>query len=169
MGKRTTAYIGLGGNVGDVFNNMRTALDYLNDHPKLIVSQISKLYKTPPWGIEDQDWFLNACAAVETDLPAPELLEFCLDIEKRLHRVREIRWGPRTIDLDVLAYGNLRFETETLTLPHPRIAERAFVLVPLGDIAPGFKINGQTCAQMMLNLTDVDIEVEIDHQNWWGN
>lgn len=161
------AYLGLGGNVGDVLSNMRSALDMLDSNADVSIKKISKLYKTPPWGVEDQNWFLNACALVETRLTAPELLNLCLGTEKSLNRIRDVRWGPRTIDLDVLDYDNTPYKSDMLTLPHPRIAERAFVLVPLADIAPEFNLGGQTCAQMLSAIADVDIHVEIDSQTWW--
>jgi len=167
MDSSVTAYLGLGGNVGDVLGNMRKALNHLQAHDKVSVTKISKLYKTPPWGIEDQDWFLNACVAMETTFTAENLLDLCLDVELRLNRVRDVRWGPRTIDIDLLNYGNTVLNSERLTLPHPRIAERAFVLVPLGDIAPDFELNDKTCAQMLAEQSDANIETEIDNQAWW--
>ena len=131
-----TAYIGLGGNVGDVLANMASALRFLDADAETSLQEVSQVYKTPPWGIEDQDWFLNACAAVKTTRTAQELLELCLEAEIALKRERIVRWGPRTIDLDVLAYGNQEINEENLVIPHPRMQERLFVMQPLSDIAP---------------------------------
>lgn len=149
MARSVTAYIGIGGNVGDVFENMKSALNLLNEHSSISVNQISKIYKTPPWGIEDQDWFLNACISVETTLTAQELLKSCLEVEVALKRIREIRWGPRTIDLDVLVFGEENIAQENLQVPHPRMHERAFVLMPMADIAPDLFLNGKTISQWL--------------------
>lgn len=149
MAKSVTAYIGIGGNVGDVFENMKSALNLLNEHPKISVKQISNIYKTPPWGIEDQDWFLNACASVETTLAAQEFLKSCLEVEVALKRIREIRWGPRTIDLDVLIFGEENIAQDNLQVPHPRMHERAFVLMPMADIAPNLRVNGKTISEWL--------------------
>lgn len=149
MAKSVTAYIGIGGNVGDVFENMKSALNLLNDHSSISVNQISRVYKTPPWGIEDQDSFLNACVSVETTLTAQELLQSCLEVEVALKRIREIRWGPRTIDLDILVFGEENIAHDNLQVPHPRMHERAFVLMPMADIAPDLFLNGKTISQWL--------------------
>jgi 2-amino-4-hydroxy-6-hydroxymethyldihydropteridine diphosphokinase len=158
MAKSVTAYIGIGGNVGDVFASMKSALNLLNDHPQISVNKISKIYKTPPWGIEDQDWFLNACASVETTLTAQELLKTCLEVEVSLKRVREIRWGPRTIDLDVLVFGEENIAQDNLQVPHPRMHERAFVLMPMADIAPDLPLNGKTISQWLEEIDTTGIQ-----------
>lgn len=158
MAKSVTAYIGIGGNVGDVFASMKSALNLLNDHPQISVNKISKIYKTPPWGIEDQDWFLNACASVETTLTAQELLKICLEVELALKRVREIRWGPRTIDLDVLVFGKEKIKQDNLQVPHPRMHERAFVLMPMADIAPDLVLNGKTISQWLEAIDTTGIQ-----------
>ena len=158
MVKSVTAYIGLGGNVGDVFANMKTAIKSLNEHPKISVKSISNVYKTPPWGIEDQDWFLNACASVETSLSAQELLAACLEAEKMLKRVRNLRWGPRTIDLDVLVFGEEVIAEDNLQVPHPRIQERAFVLMPIADIAPDMLLHGKTISHWLETIDASEIQ-----------
>lgn len=149
MVKLVTAYIGLGGNLGDVFASMKSALQTLNEHPQISVNSISKVYKTPPWGIEYQDWFLNACAELHTSLTAQELLAACREAERVLKRVRTIRWGPRTIDLDVLIYGNEEISEENLQVPHPRMHERAFVLMPMADIAPDILLQTKTISDWL--------------------
>ncbi|MEM9575109.1 MAG: 2-amino-4-hydroxy-6-hydroxymethyldihydropteridine diphosphokinase, partial [Pseudomonadota bacterium] len=104
----------------------------------------SRIYRTPPWGITEQDWFYNACAEVETSLEAEALLDLLLTIELAQGRVRDQRWGPRTLDLDIIAYGDATIETERLSIPHPRLGERAFVVLPLMDICPERVISGKT-------------------------
>lgn len=158
MDKVVTAYIGLGGNVGDVFSNMSNAIRALNAHEHISVGLISDVYKTPPWGIEDQDWFLNACVSVKTSLSGRELLHECLDTEKLLNRVREMRWGPRTIDLDVLFYGDASIDEKDLQVPHPRMHERGFVMLPMADIAPNLVLRGKTIKIWLENLETSEIQ-----------
>jgi 2-amino-4-hydroxy-6-hydroxymethyldihydropteridine diphosphokinase len=107
---------------------------------------VSSLYATAPVGREDQPEFLNAAVEIRTTLPPRELLTACLRIEAELGRIRTERWGPRTIDIDVLLYGDRRLAEDGLTLPHPRMQERAFVLAPLAEIAPGLLLDGTTVA-----------------------
>lgn len=130
------AYVALGANLGDRASSLRTALEKMAATPQLDLLRISGVYETDPVGVTDQPLFLNMAAAVATNLSPVALLERLLDIERQMGRVRDVRWGPRTIDLDLLMYEDVRIETETLTLPHPRMGERAFVLVPLRDIWP---------------------------------
>jgi 2-amino-4-hydroxy-6-hydroxymethyldihydropteridine diphosphokinase len=139
---KTTAYIGLGGNVGDVIHSIRSALQHIDGNDKIDLLETSSVYKTPPWGVTEQAWFFNACASIKTSLTAHELLEVCLSIEQTLKRVRDVRWGPRTIDLDVLLFGNEEINEDKLQIPHPRMLERAFVLKPLSDIAPNMELQG---------------------------
>jgi 2-amino-4-hydroxy-6-hydroxymethyldihydropteridine diphosphokinase len=144
MADPVTAYLGLGGNVGDVTASMQAALDRLNAHPSCRITAVSRVFRTPPWGPVEQDWFLNACAEIETELSAPELLDLVLQTERELGRVRTTRWGPRTLDIDILLYGDGTVELENLTIPHPRMTERAFVMVPLADIAGEVRLAGRT-------------------------
>src|SRR5690606_36387048 len=115
-----TAFLGLGGNVGDPVCSMAAALQALDAHPDCAVTGVSRLYRTPPWGKTDQDWFFNSDASVTTTLPPHALLELCLEIERSMKRVRTERWGPRTLDLDILVYGDWETSEDSLTLPHPR-------------------------------------------------
>ena len=140
--------IGLGGNIGDPLEAMRTALKALDAHPACKVIRVSSVWKTPPWGVTDQPDFLNACAAISTTLEPREFLELCLTIEKNLKRVRDLRWGPRSIDLDILFFGDRMISEEGLHVPHPRIADRPFVLVPLAEIAPDAKTARASIAQL---------------------
>ena len=130
-----TAYVGLGSNIGDRAGNIRRALDMLDRIEDLNVLAISSLYETEPEGYEDQDWFANAVARIETVLPPRELLRLFKEIEKNIGRRESVRWGPREIDLDLLLYNQLRLENSDITIPHPRMHQRAFVLVPLAEIA----------------------------------
>jgi 2-amino-4-hydroxy-6-hydroxymethyldihydropteridine diphosphokinase len=138
------ALIALGGNVGDVPATFDRATAQLCDGQSVWLKLRSSNYRTPPWGVTDQPAFVNAVIAVTTTLAPHELLERMRDVERHLGRNRalEQRWGPRTLDLDLLAYDDIRLDTTELTLPHPRMFERAFVLVPLAEIAPDRMISG---------------------------
>ena len=106
------------------------------------MTRVSSFYRTPPWGVEDQPDFINACALVETSYSPEALLAACKDLEKALGREEVTRWGPRLIDVDVLWMAGETRDTATLSLPHPRLTERAFVLVPLAEIGPNLEIGG---------------------------
>ncbi|HEY1343056.1 MAG TPA: 2-amino-4-hydroxy-6-hydroxymethyldihydropteridine diphosphokinase [Bryobacteraceae bacterium] len=133
-----TAYLSLGSNVGDREANLRAALERL-EAPDLHVKRVSPLYETEPVEYTDQRWFLNLAAEVETDLFPMQLLARIGKIERALGRVRTVPKGPRTIDIDILLYGRAMVNSKTLEIPHPRIAERRFVLVPLADLAPDLR------------------------------
>ena len=139
-----TAYLGLGSNLGDRAKNIQQALRDLASLPTIRVTAVSSFYETAPVGITDQPDFVNAVAAIETSLTPEELLDAVLTVEKKQGRVRTQRWGPRVIDVDVLTYGDERRVTPMLTLPHPRLGERAFVIVPLAEIAPNLVLPGQS-------------------------
>jgi 2-amino-4-hydroxy-6-hydroxymethyldihydropteridine diphosphokinase len=143
--------IGLGGNIGEPLEAMGSALKGIDQHPKCKVLRVSSVWKTPPWGVTDQPDFLNACAAVATTLKPRAFLDLCLSVEKDLKRVRDQRWGPRSIDIDILFFGNRTIDKPGLSVPHPRIAERAFVLVPLAEIAPDIKLVGQSASALAGN------------------
>lgn len=132
----TVAYISFGSNMGDKVESLRQAVSFLQQHPSIEVTKVSSIYDTDPVGYEDQDLFMNLVVEVKTSLGAESLLDACQEIEQQLKRVRLIRWGPRTMDLDIILYGDEIIETERLIVPHPRMHERAFVLVPLAEIAP---------------------------------
>ncbi|MCE1237702.1 MAG: 2-amino-4-hydroxy-6-hydroxymethyldihydropteridine diphosphokinase [Hyphomicrobiales bacterium] len=141
------ALIGLGGNLGDVATTFRAALLRLEAGGCRIVAK-SSLWRTPPWGVTDQPAFLNACVRVETELAPRALLDLCLETETALGRIRLEKWGPRAIDLDLLDVDGLTVDEPGLTLPHPYLGERAFVLVPLAEIAPERRIAGRSVAEM---------------------
>lgn len=132
--RRRNAVIGFGGNMGDREDIIREALSLIGANPAIDILKVSSLYETEPVGYADQDDFLNGCLLISTYLEPLELLHFLQDIENKLHRVRTIKNGPRTIDLDLLLMDGIRMDTKELILPHPRMYERAFVLVPLKEI-----------------------------------
>jgi 2-amino-4-hydroxy-6-hydroxymethyldihydropteridine diphosphokinase len=137
------ALIGLGGNLGEVRERLDAAIAALDVLPGVAVAARSRFYRTAPWGPVAQPDFINAAIAVETSLPALELLDALLATERAFGRIRDgERWGPRTLDLDLLAYGDDVIDNERLSVPHPRIAERAFVLMPLADIAANAELPG---------------------------
>jgi 2-amino-4-hydroxy-6-hydroxymethyldihydropteridine diphosphokinase len=130
------AYVALGANLGDREASLREALRKMAALPGVQVLRISAVYETEPVGYTDQPAFLNMAAALAADIPPEPLLSHLLKIENDMGRVRTLRWGPRTIDLDLLLYEDVVMNTDDLTLPHPRMEERAFVLVPLREIWP---------------------------------
>jgi len=140
----TEALIGLGGNVGEVRATLSAAIDMLCDGRDVRLTAKSSDYRTPPWGVTEQAPFINACIAVDTTLTPQALLARALDVERAFgrERARELRWGPRTIDIDLIAFDEVVIDTPQLVLPHPRLFERAFVLVPLVEILPDRVIAG---------------------------
>ena len=138
------AYIGLGGNLGDREATLRAAVELLAAEPGIAVAAVSSFVETEPWGYADQPWFLNAVCAVETKLGPRDLLARLLAIEQRLGRSRGDgpRFGPRSIDLDLLVHGELTVSEPGLEVPHPRLAARRFVLAPLAEIAPDLVVPG---------------------------
>ncbi len=163
----TVAALGLGGNIGDAAAAMARVLRELYAHGDRRLMSVSNLYRTPPWGKTDQADFFNCCALVETSLSAPALLERCLDIEKGMKRVRTERWGPRTIDIDVLTFGNQSIVTESIEVPHPRMTERAFVLMPLADIAPDLQVRGKSVREWLQQADKSGIVSANEKREWW--
>lgn len=129
-------YISLGSNMGDKAETLKQAVQMLQSNLEVDVANTSSIYETDPVGYTDQDLFLNMVVHVRTTLSALQMLEVCQGIEQELKRERLIRWGPRTIDLDILLYNHDNIETEKLIVPHERMHERAFVLVPLLEVTP---------------------------------
>jgi 2-amino-4-hydroxy-6-hydroxymethyldihydropteridine diphosphokinase len=146
--------LALGGNVGDVRATFERALAMLCEDGRVRLAARASDYVTPPWGVTAQPPFVNSCLAVETDLAPEALLARTQAIEQALGRRRaaEPRWGPRPIDIDILAYDDLTLRTPGLTLPHPRLFERAFVLVPLAEIAPDRVIAGKRVRDALAKL-----------------
>ncbi len=142
------AALGLGGNMGDPVALFATTLQSLAMHPRIKLLARSSVYHTAPWGKTDQPDFLNMAVLIETGLSAEDLLSFGLLIETAAGRRRAEKWAPRTLDIDLLTFGQQTIATAALQIPHPRIVERAFVLVPLAEIAPGLLIAGRTVADL---------------------
>ncbi|AHF05741.1 2-amino-4-hydroxy-6-hydroxymethyldihydropteridine diphosphokinase [Desulfitobacterium metallireducens] len=130
------AYLSIGGNLGDRGQNLTEVSRRVREHPKIKLTKKSSIYETKPWGKLDQPDFWNQVLEIETELSPLDLLDVCQNIENELGRKRIVHWGPRTVDIDILTYDNRVYENERLILPHPRMEERAFVLVPLREIAP---------------------------------
>lgn len=162
-----SATLGLGGNIGDPVKAMAAALQKLDGRDDCRVSAVSRLYRTPPWGKTDQSFFFNACAAVETRLEPEALLDVCLSIEREMKRERIERWGPRTLDIDVLTYGEVIQDAPRLELPHPRMTDRGFVLMPLADIVPGLLVRGRAVSDWLSNAEVTGIEIADDSHDWW--
>ena len=156
----TEALLALGGNVGDSRAILDRAVAFLCDGKQVRLTARSSDYRTPPWGFKYQPAFVNLCIAVETTLEPRELLERAQAVELRLGRDRahEKRNGPRTADIDIIAYDDVTLDTPNLTLPHPRLFERAFVLVPLAEIAPERRIAGVRVADAAGKIDHAGVE-----------
>lgn len=155
-----SALIALGGNVGDVRATFARAIPALCGNARAQLLARSSDYATPPWGDEEQPPFINACIEIETLLDPHALLHALHEIERECGRDRasERRWGPRPLDIDLLAYDDLAINERGLILPHPRLFERAFVLVPLSEIAPDRRIRGRTAAEALKTVAANGIE-----------
>ncbi|MGL5329602.1 MAG: 2-amino-4-hydroxy-6-hydroxymethyldihydropteridine diphosphokinase [Peptostreptococcaceae bacterium] len=147
------AYLGLGTNMGDREEYLNNACHTLDKNINIDITKKSKIYETKAWGYTDQADFLNMCVEIETSLDAHDLLKVCQEVEEKLNRERVIRWGPRTIDVDILFFNDIILDDEKLSIPHPRISERAFVLVPLIDLNNNLKIKGMTVENYLNSLT----------------
>lgn len=154
MPDSSVAYVALGSNLGDPEGQVERGFTGLAALPGTRLAARSRLYRTLPWGIPDQPAFVNAAAALETALSPRELLAALLAIESRAGRLRGVRNGPRTLDLDLLSYGDCTLDEEGLTIPHPRLHQRAFVLLPLADIAPDLEIRGRGRVRELLARVD---------------
>ena len=159
----TQCAIALGSNLGQPYKILRAALNAIATTPGIRLLAQSSMYQTAAVGPPQPD-YLNACAVLETRLPPDELLHRLLAIETQFGRVRRERWGPRLLDLDMLLYGDRIIHTETLHIPHPRMNNRAFVLVPLAEIAPDWidPVSGQTIAQLLAHCDRSGIEPRAD-------
>ncbi len=153
------AHLGLGANVGDRLGTLIAALFALDDTDGIAVAEVSGVYETAPWGGVEQDPFLNLVATIATTLSPEALLAECQQIEDELGRDRasELRWGPRTCDIDILTFGDLEVEGQDLIVPHPRLAERAFVLVPLLEVWPGGELpDGRRLTRLLADLAPIE-------------
>ncbi len=129
---------------------------------------VSRLYRTPPWGKTDQSYFFNACALIETTLSPEALLDVCLEMERSMKRERIERWGPRTLDIDVLTFADVKQDAPRLELPHPRMTGRGFVLMPLADVAPELVVDGEKVSDWLKQADIEGIEVADASQDWWS-
>lgn len=146
------ANLSLGGNVGDVVQAFAQAIKALAAGRQTSVVLLSSVWRTSPWGVVEQPDFLNMAITVETSLPPHDLLDLCLAIETAQGRVRDLRWGPRRLDIDVITYANENIDTPRLTLPHPRATQRGFVLAPLAEIVPAATLAGYPVQDWLARL-----------------
>ncbi|OLS01903.1 2-amino-4-hydroxy-6-hydroxymethyldihydropteridine diphosphokinase [Tissierella creatinophila] len=153
-------YLGLGSNIGDSKRNIESALLLLSK--KVNILNKSSYYETEPVGFKDQPWFLNMVIEGETSLNPRELLDFTQSIERDMKRVKTIVNGPRIIDVDILIYGDIKMESENLIIPHPRMHERAFVMVPMFELAPKLVINNIPIGDIMKNFKGEEIRKVVD-------
>lgn len=161
----TSAVLGLGGNIGDTRKEMSSALSRLALNPGISVTAVSALYLTPPWGKTDQAPFLNAAARLETSLSPRALLNAILAVERDLGRERVERWGPRTIDIDILLYDSVSIDEPWLHVPHPRLTERAFALIPLLDVMPDAVVEGRGAKEWLSRVGSTGI-AKIAEAGW---
>lgn len=156
--ERFDAVISLGSNIGDKAGNIARAITLLTEGGVVELAARSSDYRTPPWGNTEQDWFVNACITVRTGLGAHDLLVRCQHVEAEMKRVREVHWGPRVIDLDVIWFRGEAIDEPDLIVPHPRTLERAFVLVPLAEIAPDLVISGRSVSAHLARIERTGVE-----------
>ena len=154
------AFVAFGGNVGDARDTIARGIAQFCDGDRIRLIARSSDYRTPPWGKTDQAAFINACIAIDTGLTPLGLLDRAHEVERAFGRDRhkEERWGPRSLDIDLLTYGEETLDDPKLTLPHPRLFERAFVLVPLSEIAPDAVIAGRSLREVLDRLDQSGIE-----------
>lgn len=155
---KATAFVALGANLDDPIRQLQQALETLRADNSIEVTAISAIYRSAAYGVTDQNDFYNAAIKINTEYSAIALLNRLLDIEKRLGRVRHSHWGPRCIDLDLLAYNDEHWRSSRLTLPHPGIHLRRFVLYPLCDIAPHFELVDKPITQLIDECEPQNIE-----------
>ncbi len=162
------AYLGLGSNLGDRRENLLVALRMLHSLPDVSVLRVSSVYESEPWGVTDQPRFLNLVALVSTERDPRGLLAACQEVERAMGRVRRRRWGPRVIDVDILLYDDVRRDEEDLVIPHPRMEERDFVMVPLRELkeslrSPRRNVRGEEGKTPGLRLVG-----RVEEEEWHG-
>ena len=164
--QKTVAYLGIGSNMGDKFNYLKECIEKIDALNDIEVTKKSSFYETLPIGYENQDKFINAVLEIKTSLEPMQLLYALQNIENRLHRKRQIRWGPRTIDIDILIYGDDIISTDELTIPHPRMTERQFVLLPLKEINNQIFINEVSIVDHITKLKEQGVKrIANDEEN----
>lgn len=157
MNKTTEAVLSLGSNIGDRLSNLQVAVHLLSENPAVTITSISSVYETEPVGGVAQQSFYNIAIILQTSLSAQQLLDFLHEIEQHLHRKRLVHWGPRTIDLDIIYYGQEYIKTSTLTVPHPEMGNRRFVLIPTLEAMTADDVHYQEVQRLLDTTTD---------QNW---
>lgn len=158
-------FLSLGSNIGDRVSYLKEAVSCLEEAAGIKVSRKSSLYATSPVGYLNQDDFVNAVIEIETELAPEALLKACQNVEIHLKRERLIHWGPRTIDVDILWLDNFKSSTEQLCVPHARMLDRAFVMIPLSELSPELVIEGKTVIQWCSDLADQEVR-KMTHENW---
>lgn len=153
------ACLGLGSNMGDKKRYLYAAIQLLNHHEQITITRLSSLYETAPWGYTDQDIFMNLVVEIETMLAPLELLDVCQQIENELGRVREFKWGPRVIDVDVLLYNDEVIESQRLIVPHPYMTERDFVMIPLAEIYPQLIVKGKSVKDWTQDFNQASLKI----------
>ncbi|MGW0824337.1 2-amino-4-hydroxy-6-hydroxymethyldihydropteridine diphosphokinase [Streptomyces sp. NPDC002845] len=159
------AVLSLGSNLGNRLETIQGAIDALEDTPGVRIKAVSPVYETEPWGVEpgSQPTYFNAVVVLKTTLPPSSLLERAHAVEEAFHRVRDERWGPRTLDVDIVAYADVVSDDPVLTLPHPRAHERAFVLAPWHDVEPEAQLPGRgPVAQLLATVTHEGVTPRAD-------
>lgn len=156
------SYLSIGSNIGDREDYLNRSIAKIKDISMTRLLKTSSFYETPAWGLTDQQDFLNACLEISTELSPYELLKHLQRIELDLHRERLVRWGPRTIDIDILTFGDIICEDENLVIPHPLISQRAFVLVPLFELNPELIIGNRSIKDM---IDDIDVSEIKEYRN----
>ncbi len=159
---KVEATLGFGGNLGDPVLAFAGVLARLRAHAAIEVKAVSSVWRTAPWGKLDQPEFRNMAVLLESTLSADELLDLCLAIERESGRERLERWGPRTLDIDILTYGGQTIDRPGLQIPHPRITERAFVLAPLAEIAPTKLVAGRSVVELLAAIASEDVRQDVE-------
>ncbi|MEM5771078.1 MAG: 2-amino-4-hydroxy-6-hydroxymethyldihydropteridine diphosphokinase [Bacillota bacterium] len=152
-------YLGLGSNMGDRERYLRKAVGLLAEHEAIKIRKVSSIYATAPVGYTAQPDFLNVVLHAATSLSPESLLAVCLSVEQQLERIREIRWGPRTIDIDILLFDDIEVHTSRLTIPHPQMTQRLFVLLPLAELAPDLRMRGGAVKTDIRKIQDQRVQV----------
>lgn len=150
-------YLSLGSNMGDKIQHLKDAVSIIKEYDRVSNVMVSSFYETAPVGYLDQDLFVNIALSLDTEMEPYEMLSLCQHVEEELKRKRIIRWGPRTIDVDILLFNDIISNDEKLTIPHPRMKERAFVIVPLYEIANDISIDGDSIESIYQALDKEDI------------
>lgn len=158
-----TSYLGLGSNLGNRIKNLEIVILALSKHSNIQVTASSSFYETEPVGYKEQKWFVNQVIQIKTSLSPTDLLEAIQKMEECFGRRRTIRWGPRTVDIDILLYGDLIMNNSSLSIPHPHLAKRRFVLVPLAEIAPSLihPLLGESIRKILIDSSTGDLVKKI--------